>query len=121
MCSTASNTGQAPQRLISFDPVLRRDNIPQWRLMPEATDYRVIAAATISFRHDSNLSFEQRAHIWCRLGHIRGIRVLHKWNIVPTQLSELAAYHGMREMALVNFTDTVGEYIPNGFRCLPSR
>ncbi|UKZ68301.1 uncharacterized protein TrAtP1_009338 [Trichoderma atroviride] len=107
MASTTSDAGETPEQAMSFDPVLRRGKIAQWRQTLQATDYRVMGPALCISADGVILSPEQRAALWRLHKHPSGIRVLHKWNTLRLPVEELAGYHGMHEHALVNFTDTV--------------
>lgn len=105
-----SNTGEASETPISFEPVLRqnnRDSIAEWRLTPEATDYSVKDASTY-IQGNGAASIEQQAATWRSLGYVSGIKVLHKWTTTPTHIPLLAGYSGMSVPALFNFTDTIG-------------
>ncbi|KAM6484740.1 hypothetical protein HDV62DRAFT_379126 [Trichoderma sp. SZMC 28011] len=99
---------------INFDPILRQDNLPEWRLDPEATDYSV--ADTAITTPDEPAAITRDAAKWRALGHVTGVQVLHEWETTPKMISELAGYNGFRtDAALVNFTDTiVCDIIPAG-------
>lgn len=95
---------------INFDPILRQDNLPEWRLDPEATDYSV--ADTVVTTPNEPAAITLNAAKWRALGHVTGVQVLHEWETTPKMISELAGYNGFRTYAaLVNFTDTIGECI----------
>ncbi|QYT00299.1 hypothetical protein H0G86_007387 [Trichoderma simmonsii] len=99
---------------INFDPILRQDNLPEWRLDPEATDYSVANTAITTPNEPAAITRD--AAKWRALGHVTGVQVLHEWETTPKMISELAGYNGFRTYAaLVNFTDTiVCDIIPAG-------
>lgn len=102
----ASKTTEAA--LINFDPILRQEALPEWRLEPEAIDYSV--ADTAITTPNEAAAITRNAAKWRALGHVTGVQVLHQWETTPKMISELAGYNGFRtNAALANFTDTIGE------------
>ncbi|KAM0263139.1 hypothetical protein ACHAQJ_001292 [Trichoderma viride] len=109
--TTGKGTGATA---INFQPVLRQD-VPEWRLADDATDYSV--GDTSITTPDESAAIARNAAKWRSLGHVTGVQVLHKWETTPKNISELAGYNGFNTATLANFTDTiVCDIIPSGLR-----
>ncbi|KAL7934734.1 hypothetical protein V8C35DRAFT_327100 [Trichoderma chlorosporum] len=104
-----------------YTPILRCENLNDWRRSEAATNFRVAGTAVQTPDDDAN-KIRRNAETWRGLAHVTGVQVLHKWNTEPKNITALAGYHGFNERSLTNFVDTViCDIVPGGLKLLNSK